>query len=83
MIGIAKQTVVDALESRNVVQNKAFIKGALKSVLNELLVFILDDSSGIRESFEDAIVQVATAPKLLAIIASAVTKDTVAITPIA
>lgn len=83
LVDIAEQTVVDAFETYDVDHNKDSIKGALKSVLNELLVFILDNSSQIRESFKGAVISVATAPKLLPIIASEVAKDSSAMTPIA
>lgn len=82
MIDVAERTVVDTLETYDVDRNKAFFKAALKSVLNELVVFILDDSSEIRESFNDAIIQVTTVPNSLAIIAPAVAKDTAAMRPI-
>lgn len=44
VIKIAKRTVVDALKTFEVIPNKAFIKGTLKSALNGLLVSIPDDS---------------------------------------
>lgn len=80
---IAEQTVVAALEIFDVDCNKAFTKTALRSALNELLASILDDSSKIRESFGAAIIQVATALKSLAIIASAGAKDAAAMAPFA
>lgn len=83
LIDIVKQTVVDALETSDVEHHKNFIKAALRSALNRLLVSTLDDSSCIKESFEDAIIQGATAPNLSAVIASVVTKDSAAMTPIA
>lgn len=58
--------------------NKSFIKAALRRPLNRLLVSILDNSSRIRKSFEDAKVQVTMALKSIAIIASAVAKDAAA-----
>lgn len=69
---IAEQTVLDALETCDVDKNEAFIKSALKSALNGLLVSILDDATDIRDSFENTIIQVATAPKSLAAIVSGV-----------
>lgn len=69
MTNIAEQIVADALGTCGVDHNKAFFKAASRSALNRQLVSILDDTSGISESFEDAIIQVTTALKLLAIIA--------------
>lgn len=63
VIRLAEWTVLDALKPCDVDYNKAFVKGTLKSALKGLLVSILDDSSGIKESFEVAIPQVETAPK--------------------
>lgn len=83
VIDITTKTLVDALESYDAHRNKEFIKGALRSTLNELLVSILVDSSSIRKSIEDAIIQVATAPKLLVTITSTVAKDTPAMVPTA
>lgn len=81
VINIAEQTVVDVLETCYVNHNKGFIKGAMKSALNDLLVCILSDSSNLREFFEYAIIQVANAPKLLVIVASATARDTAAMAP--
>lgn len=83
VISIAKQTVVHALKICSVNHNKDFIKSALWCVLNGLLVSVLENSSGIKKSFQDAITQVATAPKSLAVIAAAVARDTAATTPTA
>lgn len=83
VMNIAKQTVINASETCDLGRNKAFVKGKLKSVLNDLLVSILDDSSDIRESFKDAVVQVEATPKSLAKIASAAAKDTAAMARIA
>lgn len=79
MIDMAEQTVVDASKSCYMNQDKAFMKGALRSSLNVLLVSIQDDLSNIRNSFEETIFQLATALKSLAISASAVARETVAI----
>lgn len=83
MIDVAEQTVINALETCDVDHNKAFVKGALRSALKSLLLSIMEDSSGIRESFEEAIVQVATAPKTLIAIASAMVTDAAIMAPIA
>lgn len=82
---ILMQGAIDKLEAAwqtcDVGHNKDFIKSALKSALNVLLVFVLDDSSGIKESFEDAKLLVATALKLEAIVASAFARDTAPLKP--
>lgn len=83
MTDIAEQTAADALETRDVNHNKTFIKAALRSVVNGLLVSILDNSAGTKKSFGDAIIQVATTQKSLAIIALAGAKDIVCIASIA
>lgn len=75
LINITEQTVVDELETRDVDHNYAVMKGAVRSALNGFLVYIMGDSSDNRKSFEDAIVQVATALKSSAIIVSAVARD--------
>lgn len=54
VINITEQTVVDALETCDEVQNKALIKNALRSALYRFIVFILGKASGIKESFEVA-----------------------------
>lgn len=64
-------------------RNKAFPKVALRSALNGLLIYIWNRFSGIKKSFEDAIIKVAWVLKLLVIIASAVARDTAAIAPTA
>lgn len=56
VINIAKQTVVDVLESCNVDRSLTFIKGAPKSVLDKLLVLVLDHSPNITEFFENSII---------------------------
>lgn len=61
---------------------QGFIKAALRSALNGLLISILDDSSCVKEFFEDTTNQVATTQKSLTITALAVTRDTIAIAPI-
>lgn len=63
--------------------NKAFLKEALRGALNILLLSIMKDSSGVRESFEEAAVRVATALKTLTTIASAIAKDAAVMTAIA
>lgn len=75
--------MVSILKICDVDRNKTFVKNALESTSIGLLVTILDDSSGITESFKDSIIQVKSAPRWLAIIATAIAKDTVALAPIA
>lgn len=72
VINIGEQTVVDALETCDVDHNKTFIKAALRNALNRQLVSILDDFLRTRESFENALIQAATAPESLAIGALAI-----------
>lgn len=48
VVDIAKKTVADALKTCGVDRNKSLIKSALICALNELLVSVLDDTSGIR-----------------------------------
>lgn len=79
VINITERTVVNALEACDMDQNYAFLRGTLRSVLNRLLIFFLDNWSGVRGSFKDKIFLVATAPKSAAIIVSEVAKDTAAI----
>lgn len=83
MVNMVEQTVVDAIESCDADHDKAFNNGALRSTVKRLLVCIPDDLSGIINSFEDAIFQIAMASKSLEIIVSAVARETVAMTPIA
>lgn len=80
---ITEQTVVVALKTRDVDYNKTSIEGALSSTLNELLVFVLDELSGIRDSFKVFNVQVTTAPESLAVVLSTIVRDTAATAPIA
>lgn len=63
VVDFAEQIVIDALEKINADHNKAFINGTVSSVLNALLISIMDDYSGIRESFGEATTQVATASR--------------------
>lgn len=83
VIDIVKQTAVEALETWYMDQNKAYIKVAIKSALNGLVESILGGFSGIRYSVGDAITQVTTVPKSLAIIALSVANDTAAMAPTA
>lgn len=76
VIKIAEQMVVDALKTCDLDHSKVNIKGALRSDLNGLLVSILDDLSGIREFFDDVIIQAATTSKLLPIIVSTILRET-------
>lgn len=75
VLDTAKQTVLDALEASDVDPNKSYIKVALRTALNGLLVFVLNDLPGTKESLDDKTVRVETAPKSLAIFASAVARD--------
>lgn len=79
---IAVEAVVVELDTCDVRQNKAFIKGALRSALHVFLVVILNNLSGNGKIFENAVIQEAAGAKLLAITASAVARDTAAVTPI-
>lgn len=82
-INIAEQTVIDALENCNVNRNMVFSKAVLRRALSGALVSVVNASSRIRECFKNSIYQVETAPKLSAITASAVAKDTAAMALIA
>lgn len=56
VIDLAGRTVVSALETNDVNHNEVFVKDALCSALNSLLLSILEDDSRIRVSFETAII---------------------------
>lgn len=60
MIDLVERTVLYAFETCNVDHSMAFVNGVLCRALKSLLVSILKDKSGIGESFESAIVQMAT-----------------------
>lgn len=60
---IAEKTAVIAPETCNVDQNKAFMKGSLRSTLNRSLVSVLNDPTGNREFFDNAIIQMPATPK--------------------
>lgn len=83
VINVAEQTVVGAQDASDEDHSKASVVVALKSALHGLLVFILDDSSGIRDIFGDARNQVKMAPKSLALISFAAVRETLAIGPTA
>lgn len=57
--------MVSVPETCDVYHNKGFVKGALRSALNELLVFVLDDFPGIKDFFDDAVNQVALATEVI------------------
>lgn len=80
---IAKQIIIDALETRDADCNKRFIKGTLRSTWNRLWDSVLSKSLGIGEFFADAILQMNAAPKPLAIVSSVAASDTVAMAPTA
>lgn len=56
---VPEQTVINALETRNVNNNIAFVKAAPGSAMSALPLSITDDSYGVRQSFERVIVKVA------------------------
>lgn len=74
VIDVAKQTVICALKTCRVDHNNAFEKRNLRSDLNFVLISFMEDFSGITGSFEEAIVQVASASKTLTTIASVIAK---------
>lgn len=82
VINVAEQTAL-ALETCYAHYNKAFMKRVLRRALDELLIFTLHGTSGIKKPFEDATSQVATTPKSFVINVSTVARHTVAIRPIA
>lgn len=82
VVEIAEQTVLKAPETCDADHNNVLIKGALRSVLTGLSVSILDDSLGIRESFEDSIIQVSTAPKSPSVVVKAIVNDVAVMAPI-
>lgn len=77
-IDIVNQTVLDALATFHVNQNKAFTKRALRLALSRQLVSVSKDSTRIGIFFEDAIIHVATAPKSLSVIAKKMINDAAA-----
>lgn len=83
VMNISQRTVIDALETCKVDHNKAFIKGALRNAPNSLLISILKNESGIRESSEFAIVQVATSLNFVSKIFKAIVTDAAILAPIA
>lgn len=83
MTNIANQPAINPLEIFNADQNKGFFIATMKSALKRLLVSLLSDSSRIGDFFEDSIVRVATLPKSLEIVASAVAINFAAIALIA
>lgn len=72
VIIITEQAGADTLKPCDIDYNKAFIKGAQKSALKRWLVSILNNSSGIKNSFGKDIPQVSTASKSLALITLAI-----------
>lgn len=75
--------MIDALEICNAAHNKAFIKGALCSALSSILMSILVNESGIRESFECFIKNVIIREVVVSRIAKAVVTDPAVFAPIA
>lgn len=75
--------MADDLKSSDMNYSKVFIKSTLRSSLNGFLIRILNDSSGITGSFEDATIQVATTFKSLPLILPVVASDTADTAPIA
>lgn len=75
LIDVTKQTVINSLVTCDVDHNNEFVKGPLSNALNTLLLSIMEDSFGIRESFEEAILQAATALNTLAGTAAAIAND--------
>lgn len=76
---IAEQTKDSTLEICDVDHKKVFIKSALKCALSKLLLSILDDSLGIKESFQNAIFSVATTSKSITVVALAVGRNNKAV----
>lgn len=72
VVALAQRRVIDALETLDVEHNMAFIKEALRRAPNSLLLLILEDESGIRESSKSAIVQVTTRVKVVSKIDKAI-----------
>lgn len=64
-IDLGEKTIIDAHETCNLEHNKAFVKKALCSELNSLLMSIPEEESEIWESVEYKIVQVATSQMVL------------------
>lgn len=78
VIEVAERIVVHTFETWDLGHTKVNIKGALRNALNKLLLSILNDSSDIRKCFEDAIAQLATSLKSLAVKASSLSNDAAA-----
>lgn len=56
VINIAEKTVADAFETCDVDHNNALVNGTLRSTLEAVLVFILNNSLKSRKSFQDSII---------------------------
>lgn len=67
--------MIDALETCDVDQNKTFIEGALCSILNSLLLLILENEFGIKKSFESDIVKFGTNIKEVSKISQTIVTD--------
>lgn len=57
VIDLVEQTVINAIKRCDVDHNKTFVKETFRCHLNTLMLSITKKSSGMRESFEPAIVQ--------------------------
>lgn len=62
---LSKQTIIDALETIDVKNNKKFVKDAFSCALNRFLLSNLEDKYDIRELFSSAIIQVASSKMVL------------------
>lgn len=79
---VAKQTVINALETCDINHNEVCIKSALKSAPNGLLISVMDSPLEIRKSFKVAVIQLASSPRLLTTIAVAVARNAAVMPPI-
>lgn len=75
IMDLAERTLTHALRTCNVNQDKAIFRVVRLSALNSLLQLIHNNESGIRESFESAIVQVATTTKIVSKVSMAIVTD--------
>lgn len=83
VVAVAKRTNIDVFETCVADHNKAPIKDALRNTLNGILKFVMEDASKIGESFVNAVVRVALAPKLRTTSVAAIVKNVVVIRSIA
>lgn len=80
---VAILAVIDAIDLCDVGRYKAFLMGTLRSALNLLLISIIDDSSGTREAFENAVIQIARPPETPTTTVAAMVKNIAVVAPIA